>query len=246
MNTPVYLHSSLRWIARWLSVFEFGAFRPLVVRRERVRIGLGKCVRLLYASDLHLGHWWTRSVPAQLLDVCRSEHPDLVLLGGDLADHRGALSQLAACVASLAALVPVHAIPGNHDERAGVADVRATVEGAGGRWLPDCPTEGPLRIDGRLDVQPTPGPRLLCAHHPGVFPTAARAGYRLVLAGHLHGGQCVLATARGRLYPAAWFNRWHGLRFSDGDATLLVSRGAADTFPFRFNCPREVILCEIS
>jgi uncharacterized protein len=71
------------------------------------------------------------------------------------------------------------------------------------------------------------------------------AGYRLVLAGHLHGGQCVLANHRGQQYPAVWFHRWHGLRFRQGDAEMLVSRGMADTFPFRFNCPREVLLCEI-
>ena len=29
-------------------------------------------------------------------------------------------------------------------------------------------------------------------------------------------------------------------------AVMLVSRGVADTLPFRFNCPREVLLCEMS
>jgi predicted MPP superfamily phosphohydrolase len=67
-----------------------------------------------------------------------------------------------------------------------------------------------------------------------------------VFAGHLHGGQCVLAMHRERLYPAAWFYRWHGLRFAEGRAVLLVSRGAGDTLPIRFNCPREVILCTIT
>jgi hypothetical protein len=56
----------------------------------------------------------------------------------------------------------------------------------------------------------------------------------------------VLATRRGRLYPAAWFYRWHGLRFAEGGAVLLVSRGAGDTLPVRFNCPREVILCALT
>ena len=49
----------------------------------------------------------------------------------------------------------------------------------------------------------------------------------------------------GRLYPAVWFDRWHGLRFSERGATMLVSRGVADTLPVRFNCPREVLLVEI-
>ena len=81
---------------------------------------------------------------------------------------------------------------------------------------------------------------------PSIFPIAVLAGYQLVFAGHLHGGQCVLANHNDTQYPAAWFNPWHGLHFEDRGALMLVSRGAADTFPFRINCPREVILCEIS
>jgi uncharacterized protein len=210
-----------------------------------VYLELGRRVRLLYASDLHLGHWWSRDVPAQLAVACRHATPDLILLGGDLADHPGAISQLRTCVRQLAAVAPVAARAGNHDERAGVTSVRAAVVEAGGHWLPDASLEQPLGIDADVGT-PGPGPRLLCAHYPDVFPAAARAGYRLVLAGHLHGGQCVLATVRERLYPAVWLHRWHGLRFADGAARMLVSRGVADTFPLRFNCPREVILCDLS
>jgi predicted MPP superfamily phosphohydrolase len=67
-----------------------------------------------------------------------------------------------------------------------------------------------------------------------------------VLAGHLHGGQCVLATFKDKLYPAAWLHRWHGLRFHGEGSLMLVSRGLADTLPVRFNCPREVLLCELA
>ncbi len=226
--------------------FEFGAFGPLAIRREAVALGLSRRLRLLYASDLHLGHWWSRDVPAQLAVACRHTGADLILLGGDLADHPGAVEQLRACVHELTSLALVGACPGNHDERAGIANVRAAVVDAGGHWLPDASLEVPLGIDADVIPSRRPGPRLLCAHYPAVFPAAARAGYRLVLAGHLHGGQCVLATVDARLYPAVWIHRWHGLRFADGDARMIVSRGVADTFPVRFNCPREVILCEIS
>jgi predicted MPP superfamily phosphohydrolase len=238
--------SCLGRLVRRLMPFEVGAFGPLAVRREVVCLGHGRPVRLVYASDLHLGHWWTSGVPAQLLDACRLARPDVILLGGDLADRRGGLPALRDGVRALAAVAPVAAVPGNHDERPGVAAVRAAVVAGGGYWLPDRPLDEPIAIDAAVRPARSAGPRLLCAHYPGVFPAAARAGYGLVLAGHLHGGQCVLATVGGRLYPAVWFHRWHGLRFADGDAALLVSRGAADTFPIRFNCPREVILCEIS
>jgi predicted MPP superfamily phosphohydrolase len=225
---------------------ELGASGPLLVRRESVHLGLAQPLRLLYASDLHLGRWWTRSVPEQLVRAVQEAAPDLVLLGGDLADTRQGLPALRKCVRDLVKVAPVHDVPGNHDERAGLAAVRAAVEAGGGHWLPDRSIEGLVRIDGRIIAAAHAGPRLLCTHHPGDFPAAVAAGYALVLAGHLHGGQCVLATRHGRLYPAVWFYRWHGLRFADGGAVLLVSRGAGDTLPVRFNCPREVILCTIT
>jgi predicted MPP superfamily phosphohydrolase len=229
-----------------LPCFEFGAFGPLSVRHEQVPLGRARPVRLLYASDLHLGHWWTRGIPAQLLAAAHGARPDVILLGGDLVDCRSALPALRGLVAALAALAPVAAIPGNHDMNAGLAEVRAAVRSSGGGWLLDGPLHEPVGVD----AFPCPGDgsaaRVLCAHYPTIFPTAVAAGYRLVLAGHLHGGQCVLATYRERLYPAALLDRWHGLRFREGAALLLVSRGAADTFPVRFNCPREVLLCDLT
>ncbi len=224
---------------------EFGAFRLPGVRHERIIWHLRHPLRLLYASDLHLGHWWTARVAEHLVLLARQTSPDLILLGGDLVDSADALEPLCAMLRTLTAIAPVHAIAGNHDHRAGLAAVRDTVRRAGAHWLPDGPLTKPVIIDAELSPASSLAPRILCAHAPSVFPAAVDAGYRLVLAGHLHGGQCVLATRRGQQYPAAWFHRWHGLRFRHGDADLLVSRGMADTFPFRFNCPREVLLCEI-
>lgn len=224
----------------------FGASGPLLVREEQVALGIQAPYRILYASDLHLGHWWTAGVPGQLINVVREARPDIILLGGDLADSPGALPAVRSLVRGLTSMAPVYAVPGNHDPVAGASTLRDAVELGGGSWLPARPASGAVRIDGALAPASCEGPRVLCAHYPGIFPTAAAAGYRLVLAGHLHGGQCVLFTRRGRLYPAVWFHRWHGLRFAEGNSTLLVSRGAGDTLPLRFNCPREVILCVLS
>jgi len=239
MSQPIEPLSPADWGCR----LEFGAFRPPAVRRERIVLNLSQPVRQLYASDLHLGHWWTARVGEHLLASARHLEPDLILLGGDLADTGSAIEMLHDLLQKLAGIAPLCAIPGNHDIRAGLDRVRTAVLAAGGRWLTDRPLLAPVRIDGV--IASASGPRILCAHYPSLFPAAVRAGYRLVLAGHLHGGQCVLATRKGKQYPAAWFHRWHGLRFQEGETTMLVSRGLADTFPLRFNCPRELLLCEV-
>jgi uncharacterized protein len=225
---------------------EFGAFGAVHVRHEEIVLGLPRPVRLLYASDLHLGHWWTRGVAAEIAKLAAKFLPDVVLLGGDLIDHRRALPALAELVRRLGGIAVVGAVPGNHDARVGLAEVRDAILSNGGHWLPAAPLTLGVRLDGVIQAEEMKQPGVLCTHHPALFPQAAAAGYRLVLAGHLHGGQCVLATHREKLYPAAWLHRWHGLRFRSGNSLMLVSRGLADTLPVRFNCPREVLLCDLA
>lgn len=225
--------------------FEIGASGPVHVRHEEVELGLTRPVRLIYASDLHLGHWWTRDVATELIRLVDRFDPEVVLLGGDLIDHLRALPSLANCVRTLSDLALVGAVPGNHDERAGCAELKDAVLSSGGHWLPQDSLTSGVQLDGVVRMADSNSPSVLCAHDPTVFPRAAAVGYRLVLAGHLHGGQCVLATYREKLYPAAWLHRWHGLRFHSAGSLMLVSRGLADTFPIRFNCPREVLLCDL-
>jgi predicted MPP superfamily phosphohydrolase len=176
----------------------------------------------------------------------------MIVLGGDLVDSRGGLPLLTETVAALRCSAPVWAIPGNHDRFVGLREVRAAVRHGGGNWLDEqsvpmhLPGRDPIYLDGTLSSQSaTDRGRIFCAHDPAIFPAAAARGYSLVLAGHLHGGQFVWAESRGRLFPGVWLNRWNGTRFDLGSSTLLVSRGVSDTLPLRWNCPREILLCEL-
>jgi uncharacterized protein len=219
-------------------LLHIGSRDKLHIRHER--LDLGSKLHLLYASDLHLTRW-TSHIVEQLHDTCQSCAPDILLLGGDLVDMRSGLPLLSEFIT--AQICPVWAVGGNHDEQVGLAAVRACVEHSGGRWLAE-----PVAITPKLHLSGVCQPAshdntILCAHDPAVFPQAAHAGYRLVLAGHLHGGQCVLARRRGKLYPCAWFFRWGGECFTEHRTTMLVSTGVNDTLPVRWNCPREVILC---
>jgi len=223
------------------------------VREEFVTIArtsgtASRRLSLLYASDLHLSRPWTRRLVTDLIYLARAARPDAILLGGDLVDNADGLIDLRPMVRALSDAAPVYAIAGNHDFRAGVNDVRSAVIANGGQWLDHSPlrlAENVVLCGENTDVSGVEGVRILCAHDPAVFPSAARAGFDLVLAGHLHGGQCVWFERGGRLYPGACLNRWTGLRFEIGQSLMLVSRGAGDTLPLRWNCPREVLLCRI-
>jgi uncharacterized protein len=224
---------------------EFGARRPLLVRRENASAArLNQ--RILFASDLHLRHEGPRHIVQGILDIASKEQPHVVLLGGDLVDWKAGFRPLKELVRNLSAIAPVGAIGGNHDRWIGLSSVRDAVRDAGGHWLED----GPLRWSTKAVAygaanQPllTGDYHVLCAHDP--CPPASRRGFNLVLSGHLHGGQFVFFEYGGRLYPGAFAYRWNGLRFEDNDSTLIVSRGVQDTLPLRWNCPREVIAVDV-
>lgn len=223
-------------------VLEIGGSAPLSIRRVGARGP--HATRLIYASDLHLGAWGASRAMRDLQRIVVRERPDAVLLGGDLLDSRRAMHELGAWIRRLSRWTIVAAVPGNHDARS-LARIAAIVRDSGGRWLPD----GPLHFEGlRIDGTPSRAPharRLLCAHHPAVFETAAALGYDFVMAGHLHGGQAILFDFHGRHYPGALHSRWTGPEFARARSTMWVSRGLADTLPIRFRCPREVLVAAL-
>lgn len=223
------------------------------VREERFQSEKARAkLRILFASDLHLGLPWTRRAATELVRFAEATSPDVVLLGGDLVDNRRGLDAMEACVEALASRSTVAAVPGNHDTAAGVEEVRRRAVRAGARWLPDEPlivggaAGQAVRVcGGSLDGVDHDRINVACLHDPARAEAARRAGFDLAFAGHLHGGQCVLFERGGRQYPGAWFNRWTGRRFQVGSLSMIVSSGLGDTLPLRFNCPREVVLCEV-
>ena len=234
----------MKLLRRLLNNIEVGARRPLLVRRENVStIGAGK--RLLFASDLHLRKDGPRHIVDGLLEIASRECPDLVLLGGDLVDSTNGLEALRSLVQKLSRIAAVCAVAGNHDGWVGVGRVRETVAGGGGHWLQDAPwflTRDCAIYGAREQPLKSASRHLLCTHHP----VASARPFDLTLSGHLHGGQFVLYQRQGRLYPGAFLYRWNGLRFDDeAGRTLLISRGVQDSLPFRWNCPREVLMVDI-
>src|ERR1043165_8217029 len=73
---------------------EIGTSQPLLVRRVSLQIfGNETPVRLFYASDLHCRGTSKRAME-QLVEAAREHAPDLILLGGDLADSCAGLPML--------------------------------------------------------------------------------------------------------------------------------------------------------
>ena len=229
---------------------EIGLRRALHVREERLS-ARPDAYRLLYISDIHLRKGRSDVLCAQVLDAVARCHPDVVLLGGDLVDRRSELTRLSELVRTIRDAARVLAIGGNHDRRVGIDRVRAAVGNGGGQWIDG--DHARLTHRGRLVVISGPEAaapldghvRVLCAHDPRVWRTSRHAGYDLVLAGHLHGCQCVAWEYRARLFPGAFLYPYCFLTDRCGSTRLVVSRGVSDLVPIRWKCPREVVLCHV-
>lgn len=240
-----------RWRWPWFAGdLEIGLRRALHVREERLSTWHDP-YRLLYVSDIHLRAGRSEVLCGQVLDSIAWCNPDVVLLGGDLVDHRSELVKLGELVRKIRSIARVLAIGGNHDRRIGINSVRAAVMRGGGQWIDD--DSARLTHRGRLLVISGPEAaasvdghvRVLCAHDPRIWKTSRHAGYDLVLAGHLHGCQLVACEYRARLFPGAFFYPYCFLNDRCGSTRLVVSRGVSDLLPIRWKCPREVVLCYI-
>lgn len=154
--------------------------------------------------------------------------PVAVLLTGDVADNGARESYEVAAELLEAIDVPVHVIPGNHDDRAtmrevlgtageGAEEVRYAVQ-AGPIRVIACDTLIPGHVEGQLDVEwlaerlaeAPAAPTLIAMHHPPVkigfdsmdaygLPASTRAALEELLAGHPQ----VLKIVTGHVHRAA-------------------------------------------
>lgn len=219
--------------------------QPLFRCCEKLRLGLRSPLRLAYLSDFHCAPWSQPMLDGLAQEMERA-HPDQIVLGGDLVDFPWGHTGLSDWVERMSDLCPVAAVPGNHDRWVGLKRVKT---GLSPRlhWLDESPLvlECGLRLCGQVSQGACPR-SLLVGHEPTAVKAAARAGFPLMLAGHLHGCQWIWFQRRGLDYPGAWFFAYHGPRFQVGPTLLLVSRGVSDTLPIRIACPRDYLWLELT
>ena len=85
-------------------------------------------------------------------------------------------------------------------------------------------------------------PAILLIHVPDELNYLNTKGIDVALAGHLHGGQFIFYKDKfGFHFPDHLFYPYCIDKLIVKELSLFVSRGLGDTFPFRFNCPKELI-----
>jgi len=222
-------------------------------------------LRVVQVSDLHLGPLAHREALRDAFARVAALDPDIVCVTGDLVDSPATdLDSWMPELARLSARHGVFAILGNHDRQVGaervaaalgrwtawriLRDEVATIEVGGARLhllgLEDRPEGSAAEaLPALLATVPGGEPAILLAHRPSVFPAAAAAGVRLILAGHTHGGQLAVPGVRGANVARLVVTRFDAGSFERDGALLHVNRGLGTSGQrVRVGAPREITL----
>ena len=224
-------------------------------------------VRLGCVTDVHLHRAFSRAARATLA-LLERERPDVVLLIGDMCNHRGDLPLLGDWARAARGSAATFAVLGNweHDGgidrgrgertygRAGVellynSSARLMIGGAGLTLVGiDDPVAGEPDLAAAVRGLDAADAAIWIVHAPGFVDGVPRDRFpapAAILAGHTHGGQIRLPFyapytpyGSGR-FVAGWYR--------DTLAPLYVSRGIGTVeIPARLFCPPEVALFTLS
>jgi uncharacterized protein len=236
--------------------YMYGRHELSITRETVLMTGLPSALaglRIGLMTDVHRSHLVAHEDVARAVALLMSEHPDLIVLGGDYVTwgDRQYVAPAAEVLAALSAPQGVHAILGNHDDD---HDMPRALGKNGVHVLKDARTRLTIRHES-LDlvgirfwtkrpsdvaalVRGAAAATILLAHDPRRLAEAAALDVPLVLSGHTHGGQVVLPVVGA--VAAQKFPVVSGVARRD-KTTIFVSRGIGTIYvPVRINCPPEV------
>ncbi|MBQ7513625.1 MAG: metallophosphoesterase [Prevotella sp.] len=182
---------------------------------------LAKPLKLVMASDLHIGYHNRRDELHRWVDMINAEQPDIILIAGDIID--GSIRPLLdeqMHEEFLRLKAPVYACDGNHEYYCGEPEARSFYQRAGIHLLQDsCVVVGDLCIIGRDDrtnqhrlslgklMQQADRSKycILLDHQPYHLEQAEQQHIDFQLSGHTHHGQVwPISCITQQLYECAF------------------------------------------
>ena len=219
--------------------------------------------RIAQLSDIHLGLFFSLEEWRALLEQTAATGADALAVTGDLFDDDDMNEEAARILDEFVPLFPkgVWFCYGNHEHFRNIAATKAALaktrvhvlnddgapvlDGARPLWFlgVDYPrSRSVFALDGGASMEsamrhvPENAVKVLLAHHPDFFDSAAEYGVELVLSGHTHGGQLGLFGVP--LVPPV-FKYMRGV-YHVGSTMGYVHSGNGSWFPYRFGCPPEI------
>jgi predicted MPP superfamily phosphohydrolase len=207
--------------------------------------------RVVQLTDLHVGKGTPDVVLERAIEETVKAKPDLVVLTGDYLNRtQKYLPDFIAIIKRLPR--PCVLVFGNHDHWSGTQELRKQLEKAGVTVLQNEHVTVKLKHmrlvivgvdDGTTkhdDVKAAfagvekPKEALVLTHHPKTADKIAKSGGRLILAGHLHGGQIdipkvtdAIAKLSGKPYLAGFYSVGGSLLYVNAGLGSAVVRARA-------------------
>jgi len=225
-------------------------------------------LRIVQLSDLHAGPLVHPEQLKRWRRLTEAERPELVLITGDIVDSLPEeADSFVNAFRGLVAPKGIFAILGNHDYFTDPRPIWARLEAMGIEFLENRSAiierngarlaliglQDPMAKHGKFkDIKYGPGPspalavrglpadiwKLCLNHRPSDWPLARKAGARLTLSGHTHGGQVNLIPG---FSSALLLGRYTAGLYRQGDDVLYVNRGLGVVgLPVRIACPPEL------
>ena len=227
----------------------------IVERQENINFFDGaEDLSLLHISDIHL--WYSTSILEKIEVSIELNNPDLIILTGDYYDLPKAAYNFSIFVRKIAKKHTVIFIFGNHDTIYGTKISNLLLN------IPNCilventmyryqsKTGYFYNITSWRNKDKLPNNKeelnIVLIHNPEKIKVKELCNIQLILAGHLHGGQFIFfKTKNNSNFPGCLVYKHCADRKQINNTTLIVSKGLGDTFPFRLNCPKEVVIINI-
>ncbi len=227
-------------------------------------------LRVAMISDIHSGPYMSRDEIAPFVRRINGLKPDVVLIPGDFVDRENEQAEpVCEALAKLEAAYGVYGSTGNHDYFADADYVSNELQHAGVRMLRN--EHAVLDIRGEqlaligLDdvrsgypfdtlfkqavqgLKPTV-PNIVLCHKPYYLDQASEWGVDLMVSGHTHGGQVVIARLFGTVItPAALLSGYVEGLYRLDRTQLYVTRGIGTVgLPIRINCPPEITMLTLA
>ena len=247
----------------------YGYFEARDIRTERVVIKTKKIpsgtgsLKIVQISDVHLGLIVGEERLKRILQIVKTENPDVLIETGDLVDGQSDnLKRIAALFSEIRPRYGKFAITGNHEFYAGLDQSVQFIEKSGFTILRGerTPIAGIVTLAGVDDPAgkrynlyrdisekellagiPRDTFTVLLKHRP-VVEESSVGFFDLQLSGHVHKGQIFpLSIITGFIYPTQ-----EGLAHLSDNSSLYVSRGTGTWGPpIRVLAPPEVTVIEL-
>ena len=212
---------------------------------------------IAHISDLHNAEYGKNN--EMLIDILKSESPDIIAITGDLIDSNNTDLEVAISFAQQAAkIAPCYFVAGNHEAWIGsqYEELRASLENVGVTILqdeaielyygdkciqliglndPDFSERDSFLSESILETKLSQmnirdGFTMLLSHRPECFNVYQNKNIDLVLSGHAHGGQFRLPFLGGVIAPnQGFFPKYDAGIYTENGTTMIVSRGIGNS-----------------